>query len=103
MFSTIVINTATGKGVTTDFDGLFRIEVPSLPVQLQVSLLGYTTETIIVSDASSKIEVPLMVDKVLIEEAKVVGERISDKQKQAPLTVESMDLIAIKEAPSGSF
>lgn len=103
MFSTSVINTATGQGVTTDFDGLFRLEVPSLPVQLQVSFIGYTPKTITVSNTSSKIEVKLMADQVLIEEAEVVGERISDKQKQAPLTVESMDLIAIKEAPSGSF
>ncbi len=33
----------------------------------------------------------------------MVGSRISDKQKQAPLTVESMDVIAIREAPSGDF
>ena len=44
-----------------------------------------------------------MPDQVLIEAAEVVGDRISQKQKQAPLTVESMDVIAIKEAPSGSF
>ena len=42
-------------------------------------------------------------DEVLLKEAMVVKERVSDKQKQAPLTVESMDLIAIKEAPTGDF
>ena len=39
----------------------------------------------------------------MIETAEVVGERISEKQKQAPLTVETMDALAIKEAPTGSF
>ena len=103
MFSSSVINTATGKGTTTDFDGLFRLEVASLPVNLRISFIGYTEKTVKVSNLNDKLVIKLMADQILIEEAEVVGERISEKQKQAPLTVESMDLIAIKEAPSGNF
>ncbi len=103
MFSSSVIDIASGKGVTTDFDGQFRLQVSSLPAKLTVSFIGYTSQTITVTEATAKLEVKLSADKVLLEEAKVVGERITEKQKQAPLTVESMDLIAIKEAPSGSF
>ena len=33
----------------------------------------------------------------------VIADRITEKQKQSPLTVESMDLISIKECPTGSF
>lgn len=103
MFSASVIDQSSGKGVNTDFDGVFRIEVASLPVDIKVSFIGYTPQTITVSDAKAKLEIVLASDQILIEAAEVVGERISDKQKQAPLTVETMDLIAIKEAPSGSF
>ena len=103
MFSSSVINTVTGKGTTTDFDGLFRLEVASLPVKLRISFIGYTEKTVTVSNLNDKLVIKLMADQILIEEAEVVGERISEKQKQAPLTVESMDLIAIKEAPSGNF
>ncbi len=103
MFSASVLVPETGQGVTTDFDGLFRIEVSGLPVVLQVSFIGYGSKLITVSSAQEKIEVKLIPDQILIGAAEVVGSRISEKQKQAPLTVETMDLIAIKEAPSGNF
>ena len=103
MFSASVIDQNSGKGVNTDFDGIFRLEVAALPVQLKVSFIGYIPQTITVNDEKQKIEVVLSTDQILIEAAEVVGERISDKQKQAPLTVETMDLLAIKEAPTGSF
>ncbi|MBT7652922.1 MAG: hypothetical protein HN563_06355, partial [Flavobacteriales bacterium] len=35
MFSASVVVIETGQGVTTDFDGLFRLEVARLPVVLQ--------------------------------------------------------------------
>ena len=100
MFSASVIDQNSGKGVNTDFDGMFRLEVAALPVQLKVSFIGYIPQTITVKDEKQKIEVVLSTDQILIEAAEVVGERISDKQKQAPLTVETMDLLAIKEAPT---
>lgn len=53
--------------------------------------------------ADQPIRASMGADEVMLKEALVVKERISDKQKQAPLTVETMDLIAIKEAPTGDF
>ncbi|MDA0569172.1 MAG: carboxypeptidase-like regulatory domain-containing protein [Bacteroidetes bacterium] len=103
MFSASVVVPETGQGVTTDFDGLFRLEVVGLPVVLQVSFIGYGSKLITVSSTQEKLEVKLIPDQILIGAAEVVGSRISEKQKQAPLTVETMDLIAIKEAPSGNF
>jgi iron complex outermembrane receptor protein len=103
MFSASVVMPETGQGVTTDFDGLFRLEVAGFPVVLQVSFIGYGSKLITVSSAQEKLEVKLIPDQILIGAAEVVGSRISEKQKQAPLTVETMDLIAIKEAPSGNF
>ena len=51
----------------------------------------------------SEVKAVLEPDAVLMEEAEVVGSRIDERQKQGPLTVESMDVLAIKEAPSGNF
>lgn len=103
VFSASVIVKGSTSGVTTDFDGNFEITVPSLPVVLQVSFIGYNTAEVTVSN-SEPVTVKLTVNEIIISEAaEVVGERISQKQKQAPLTVESMDVIAIKEAPSGNF
>jgi len=103
IFSANVIVEGTTNGVTTDFDGQFLLPVSVFPVKLQVSFIGYSMQTVTVQNASDKLTVKLSPDQVLIDAAEVVGDRISEKQKQAPLTVESMDVLAIKEAPSGSF
>jgi len=103
MFSASVMVDGTSQGVMTDFDGRFSINVASLPVTLNVSFIGYSLKQVQVTKANQRIDVKLIPDQVLIETAEVVGERISDKQKQAPLTVETMDALAIKEAPTGSF
>ena len=103
MFAASVIVDGTSNGVTTSFDGRFNLNVASLPVTLNVSFIGYTLQQVRVTRPNQRIQVKLVGDQVLIEEAEVVGERISQKQKQAPLTVETMDALAIKEAPTGSF
>ena len=103
MFAANVLEDGTTNGVTTDFDGQFRIVVNSLPVKLNVSFIGFAVKQVLVEQANQRIEVKLESDQILIEAAEVVGERISEKQKQAPLTVETMDALAIKEAPTGSF
>ena len=103
IFSANVIVEGTTNGVTTDFDGQFLLPVSAFPVKLQVSFIGYSMQTVTVQNATDKLTVKLSPDQVLIDAAEVVGDRISEKQKQAPLTVESMDVLAIKEAPSGSF
>ncbi|MEE2919953.1 MAG: carboxypeptidase-like regulatory domain-containing protein, partial [Bacteroidota bacterium] len=103
MFSASVMVDGTTQGVMTDFDGRFSINVAALPVTLNITFIGYGLQQVNVEQSNQRINVNLMPDQVLIEAAEVVGERISEKQKQAPLTVETMDALAIKEAPTGSF
>ena len=103
VFMANVIVEGTGLGVTTDFDGRFRIDVESLPVRLTVSFISYAVQTVEVTDARKDVEVVLQPDQILLEQAEVIGERIDERAKIAPLTVETMDVLAIKEAPSGNF
>jgi iron complex outermembrane receptor protein len=88
----------------TDLDGRFELGVPALPpFTLVITTLGYAPQEVEVKSLDQDLKCKLTVEETLLKEANVVGERIRDKQKQAPLTVESMDIIAIKEAPSGNF
>ncbi|MFT5922475.1 MAG: iron complex outermembrane receptor protein, partial [Flavobacteriales bacterium] len=103
VFSANVIVKGSTSGITTDFDGEFKLQVDSLPVTLQISFIGYKLKEVYAGDAANRIDVKLSSSQIMIGEAEVVGERISERQKQAPLTVETMDALAIKEAPSGSF
>jgi iron complex outermembrane recepter protein len=94
----------TTKGTVTDIDGKFELTIDEkLPVTLQVSYIGYLAQEFQVNKIDEKLRFRLSSDDVLIKEVEVVGERIDERQKQAALTVETMDVIAIKEAPSGSF
>ncbi|HNU57151.1 MAG TPA: TonB-dependent receptor [Flavobacteriales bacterium] len=99
-----VVIKGTTTGAVTDFDGRFEILTNELPpYTLVVSFIGYSPQEIQVKSLDQELKFKLSTDQVLLKEAEVIGSRISEKQKQAPLTVESMDLIAIKEAPSGDF
>ena len=103
VFACNVIIKGSTTGVTTDFDGKFEIDVKSLPVILQFSFISYLSQEIEYTGYVQAASVRLSQDTELLSEAEVVGERISEKQKQAPLTMESMDVQAIKDAASGSF
>ncbi|MCB0793602.1 MAG: TonB-dependent receptor [Flavobacteriales bacterium] len=99
-----VVLKGTTTGATTDINGRFEIGVNELPPYvLVVSFIGYQSEEIRVESLDKELRFKLSTDQVLMQEVEVVGSRISEKQKQAPLTVESMDVIAIREAPSGDF
>lgn len=99
-----VVMKGTTTGATTDLDGRFEILTNELPpYTLVISYIGYAPQEVQVKSLDQELKFKLGVDQVLLKEAEVIGSRISEKQKQAPLTVESMDLLAIKEAPSGDF
>lgn len=98
-----VLIDGTLTGTTTDFDGEFSLSNVTFPVTIEYSFVGYEAVKLTYTSAQKKIVVKLKSSAINIDQADVVGDRISDKQKQQPLTVESMDVRAIKEAPSGNF
>jgi iron complex outermembrane receptor protein len=94
----------TTNAVTSDIDGRFDFQTESkAPYVLEISYVGFETTEITVPLSSPTIEVKLKPKEVRLNDVEITGSRISEKQKEAPLTVESMDLIAIKECPQNSF
>ncbi len=101
--ATILIK-ETGQAAVADIDGNFKIETThSLPLTLAISFLGYNTREIEIKQPTEKIKIKLSSSDVTLKAVEVTDIRISEKQKQAALTVESMDLIAIKEVAGGNF
>lgn len=98
----ISIVNATG-GTITNYEGDFSLKVAALPVTLRISYTGYSTQEVVVSTASDRMQVKLAANAILIEETVIRGQRVDDKQKSAPLTVENLDAIAIKETPAVNF
>ncbi len=99
-----VVVKGTDDGATTDYEGEFIVKTEQdFPMVLVVTYLGYTEKEVEIKDVSDKLTIKLAESSIVTEVIEVRGQRISDKQKAAPLTVESMDLLAIKETPSDNF
>lgn len=62
-----------GKGVMTDFDGHFSIDVKSLPVKLNISFTGYKPQTVTVYDDEEDINVKLTEKRSYLNDVVVVG------------------------------
>lgn len=98
-----VMVTGSSIGTAVNFDGEFALQVPQLPVELLVRALGYDSALVQVASAKELITIRLAQAPIETGTVQIYGDRITEKQKQNPLTVETMDGIAIKEASSGSF
>jgi len=100
-----VIIKGTTTGTVTDWDGSFAFQASNAtyPVTLVLSYIGYEDKEVIVQNADQDLNLKLGEGAITTTEVVVKGQRVSDKQKAAPLTVESMDLLAIKETPAENF
>ena len=99
-----VLVKGTTNGTATDYEGNFILNLSSTGSQkIECRYSGYKTTEFTISDLGRSHQLTLEEETVMIEAIEVKGQRISDKQKSSPLTVESMDLIAIKETPSANF
>lgn len=101
--ASVVIEGAAG-GTVTDFDGAFALRTDqALPVVLSVSYIGYENKQLRLEDRAKDLEILLSEAVITTDVVEVRGQRISEKQKSSPLTVESLDVLAIKETPAASF
>ncbi len=99
----VVIKGAETLGTITDWDGSFELKVEqTIPLTLTITYVGYIAQDVEVAD-DSRIQILLQEDAIILDDVTVTGSRIADKQKESPLTIESMDIIAIKETPAADF
>lgn len=101
--ASVVVEGST-DGTVTDFDGAFEVRTrASLPLNIIVSYVGYQEQILEVTSVDAPLTIQLSESTTTIDVVEVRGQRISDKQKSSPLTVESMDVLAIKETAATSF
>lgn len=91
-------------GTITDFEGKFELETEqALPFTIIFSYTGYAEQKVEVTSAAQPLKIQLEEQILAFEAIEVKGRRISEKQQQTPLTVETLDNIAIKETPAANF
>lgn len=101
--ATLIIK-GTTEGTIADFDGKFELETKQkFPFTLVISYVGYIDQELAVISEAQKIAISLVEEAITIGAVDVKGRRISEKQTQSPLTMETMDAIAITETPSVNF
>lgn len=99
-----VIIEGTTEGGITDIDGKFSFQTSRKPpLTLIANFLGYEKQTKVLTSFSDKIVFRLKPSSVQLEAVDIVESRLTEKQKESPLTVESMDVLAIKETPAANF
>ena len=100
----ITVPSINGVGAISDENGAFSLKVNTFPVTLKVSYLGYLDNQVFVKSPSSKLAIIMKEAKEnVLTGAVVKASRVTEKQKEAPLTVESIGIKAIKDAPAASF
>ena len=92
----------SGKGTVTDINGYFEFFSSEKSIEIEITFIGYQKKIIKIK-ANETNKIFLLEDKLILSEITVVDSRLTEKQKQSPITVESMDIIAIKETPAASF
>jgi len=90
-------------GTATDYNGNFILETSKqLPLTLEITYLGYKNKEVLIGQ-SNNIKIKLFPNNKRLNEVKIVETRITQKQKESALTVEALDIIAIKSSPSANF
>ncbi len=94
----------SSMGASTNFDGEFLLKTTQpLPLQLVASYIGYIPIEVTVTSTIKPLDIRIAENNQQLKEVEIRDSRISEKQKQAPLTIETMDAIAIKETPAANF
>ena len=93
----------TSIGCVTDIDGNFLLKTDlSLPLDLEISYMGYQQYKITVTSSQEKLKIKLINSSTELETIEV-SSGISEKIKESPLTIETMSINGIKETPATNF
>ncbi len=104
LFGATAVIKGTTEGAVSDIDGNFKFTTAApTPFTLVISYLGYLPFEYIVNTIDKPIAIKLKQNETLLKEVTVSETRITEKQKESALTVEALDVIAIKETPAANF
>lgn len=102
--SATLIVKGTTDGTIADFDGKFELSTRQpFPFTLVCSYVGYVDQELEITKAEQKISINLTEEAITIGAVDVKGRRVTEKQTQSPLTMETLDAIGITETPAANF
>ena len=91
-------------GVSTDFDGTFKLTTSSKPpFTIKVSAVGFETKTINVTSANQKVDVVLKDEETKLDEIVVSASRTPERVIESPVTIERMGIQEIRNTTAPTF
>ncbi len=96
----------TSSGAVAREDGSFQLKTAKkFPIVLVVSSIGYKSQEFVVDENSvaNGLSLSLNTQQVLVDQVVVTASRVSESILRSPVTIEKLDLRAIKESPAPSF
>ncbi|MDB5282029.1 MAG: TonB-dependent receptor, partial [Bacteroidota bacterium] len=97
----------TSTGTVTNEEGRFQLKITQqLPVTLVFSYIGYAAQEFVLkspADLKRSFNIKLKSAEKVFVAVEIVDTRITQKQKESPLTIESMGLQQIKSKASSTF
>jgi len=92
-------------GTITNTDGAFNLTVnDSPPLTLVLSFVGYRSQEIQITDANTTgLDVKMEEQTILGQEVVVSASRVEESILKSPVTVEKLDLLAIRQTPAPDF
>jgi len=100
-----VVVKGTIVGTPTDTDGRFVLTVrQDLPLRLQFSAVGFQTQELFVNEGNStNISITLIEQTIYGTDVVVSASRVEESIIDAPVTIEKMDIISIKNSASDDY
>lgn len=93
-----------GNGTVSDSAGRFSLLInQKFPFTIVISSVGFTPQQIEVKNNGSKLSIQLTTQTFLANEVVVTASRTSEKILRSPVSVDKLDIRALKETPASSF
>src|SRR6188472_436607 len=92
------------NGTISDSAGRFSLVVnQKFPFKIVISSVGFSPQEIEIRNASSKLAIQLTSQTFLANEVVVTASRTPEKILKSPVSIEKLDIRALKETPAASF
>jgi outer membrane receptor protein involved in Fe transport len=92
------------KGTFTDSTGRFSLVInQKFPFVLVITSVGFSPQEIEIRNLNSKLAIQLTSQTFLANEVVVTASRTSEKILKSPVSIEKLDIRALKETPAASF
>ena len=102
-YASIAVKGAS-DGSITDSTGRFSLVInQKFPFTVVITSVGFTPQEIEIRNANSRLSIQLTSQTFLANEVVVTASRTSEKVLKSPVSIEKLDIRALKETPAASF